>query len=773
MVLFCRTFDLEHDPQISAWQQQTGRLRKVAVGQLPEASVREVVDRAGGSFESLGPASRSLLKQVSHLKMWVDIFKSTHSASQAETPLALLREFWKTRYDDLRKRGILRADADRILDGLVRFMDEQATLAAPESRVRWSGEEEEAFRSLQILQVDNGQVTFCHQSYLDYLLAERLIVEIEQRKRTVRQWLGSQTRQSLFQRERLRLILGYLRDENPDEYLVTLQDLLSAEEVRFHLQLLVLQFIGQLTDPWEQELALILGLLEEPRWRSHVLAEIIGSGSSGWLERLDDSGHLKAWLKQDDELRNPVLRLLRRFVETAGDRVAQLLESFERISDDWDRECIWVLGQHPEKDSERLFELRLRLARKGVYEYVHWRALAEVDLRRTAALLSSLIEYEAHARNMEGGTTSGQPRSDRDWHELGEVRLENHEVETLLVAWQALLRALGQFFKLRYDDDGIVDTLEPLIFADDWGPVLDFTQKVAGEILRRDWRQFRLFLEQEPTSSVSKALAMDALCHGPTDSGFADWVTGWLLSDLQVLPFRRSYDQRPWGIAAKFIARLSSCCSDVCFRALESSLLDFHEPGLLSHYRYRHQVTKKDLTLPSKAGATPYHLLPHLDANRRSPQAERRIQELNRKFDQALDRYPLMFQEFGEIGSSVDVSQRDALRRISDRGWHKIIGNKKASVSPSSPDLGTITAEQPERFAKLALSFPEGVDDLFLKAVLRGLAAKNPPQSLPQEDREHWQPASHATLETLLLLPRVQENPGYALHICWIINDLS
>lgn len=200
MVLFCRTFDLEHDPQISAWQRQTGRIRRVAVGQLPEASVREVVDRAGGSFESLAPASRSLLRQVSHLKMWVDIFKSTHSASQTETPLALLRQFWRTRYDDLRKRGISRADADRILDGLVRFMDEQATLAAPESRVRWSGEEEDAFRSLQILQADNGQVTFCHQSYLDYLLAERLIVEIEQGKRTVCQWLGSRTRQSLFQR---------------------------------------------------------------------------------------------------------------------------------------------------------------------------------------------------------------------------------------------------------------------------------------------------------------------------------------------------------------------------------------------------------------------------------------------------------------------------------------------------------------------------------------------------------------------------------------------
>lgn len=186
---------------------------------------------------------------------------------------------------------------------------------------------------------------------------------------------------------------------------------------------------------------------------------------------------------------------------------------------------------------------------------------------------------------------------------------------------------------------------------------------------------------------------MDALYHGPTDSGFADWATGWLLSDLQLLPFRRSYDQKPWRIAAKLIAHLSSCCSEGCFRALENSLLDFHEPRLLPHYRYRHKVTTKiGLTFPSRAGATPYHLLPHLDAKRRSPPAERRIQELKRKFDPALDRYPPMFQEVGEIGGSVGVSQGDALRRINDRGWHKIIRNKKASASPFSPELGTISA---------------------------------------------------------------------------------
>lgn len=793
VVLFCRTFDLEHDPQISAWQRQTGRIRRVAVGQLPAASVREVVDRVGGSFESLSPASRSLLRQVSHLKMWVDIFKSTHSASQAETPLALLRQFWRTRYDDLRKRRISRADADRILDGLVRFMDEQATLAAPESRARWSREEEEAFRSLQILQVDNGLVTFCHQSYLDYLLAERLILEIEQGKRTVRLWLGGRTRQSLFQRERLRLILGYLRDENPAEYLTTLQDLLSADEVRFHLQLLAFQFLGQLPDPWEQELALLLRLLEEPRWRLHVLAEIIGSGSSGWLERLDDSGHLKVWLEQDNELRNPVLHLLRRFAETVGDRVAQLLEPWEGNGEAWARECIWVLGQSPEKDSERLFELRLRLVRKGVYEYTRWRALAEADLRRTAVLLSSLIEYEVHARDKDETKTFG--RRDRDWHDLGQVPLENQQTETLVFAWQTLLRALGRFFTFNHDGDGSDDTLEPLLFDElSWDAVLNFTRNIAGEILRRDWRRFRLLLEEDQASRVC-FLAMEALCQGPTDSDFADWGVSWLLEDPKRLPFRRSYDHRPWGIAANLVAHLSSFCSEKCFRTLESFLLDFHEPRLLIHYRYRREVTAQiGLTLPSWAGATPYHLLPHLNAKRRSPQAERRIQELKRKFDQALERYPLMFQGVGGIGGSVGspISQWDILRKISDKSWRGIIKNKdiqrrsmawrssrpgyieEASVSTFSSDLRAITKEQPERFARLALSFPGNVDRLFLLAVLEGLASKGPPQSLlTQEGRDHWQPASHATLEELLLLPRVQELPDYALRVCRILENYS
>lgn len=792
IVVCCRTVDLEHDPQILAWVVNQRKLaRKVRVEELSEDQVSAAVARVAGTdaFSKLRSREVALLRSPLHLTLWAELSSGREPSPNFMTAANLIDRFWATRYDDLAERDVPRSRAKEIFAQVVDAMGEGVSLSIPSWPLDASQAEREALTSLHILQISDdstlpGFVSFCHQSYLDHLVARRLIEEIRSGSADLLDWLGERDRQTLFRREQLRLVLGSLREEAQPQYLATLRQILHAgDAVRFHLRLLVLQFFSQLRDLRFGEVEIVLELLEDPEWRPHVV-DSVAVGSAPWVRAFAERGIIRRWLTSDQEnLVDAALRLLRSVADKVGDLVAESLEPFEGSSSEWSQRCQRVLPFHAERDSDRLFQLRARLVRRGLddADHVKWKNLHDSDFSRFTTLLECRLEAIAHGE-------SGDP--DRDlggrliaWSRLGEIEpLEEIEAPELEEAWRCLVPktalALRRGREDRMFDGTTVESFK--LDLEDHMPLLRLLQGLGRELL---WRESSVPLE--PPDNVPalprlhETLLLAAIREGPPTEQHATQVIEWLQEDPTRLLLRFRQKDSPWSLSGAAVALASQHCSKAAFEGLQELILDYWEPWVTDRYRrYREWHLESALgvlCLPTQAGATAHHLLPCLPAERISADARRRIQQLERKFAGVS---PVSFSglDRGHSGTvSSPLDRDDRADRLSDQAWLELMvsdrvpprqpghlsrrvegGFEESSVEMFASSLRRVTERQPERFARLALQIPSEAPIEYLRRIVDGLGLDSAPDHLGSDEKEHWSPASHTSLEAVLNLPRVR-----------------
>jgi len=165
VVLACRTFDLEHDPEISGWlKESTGvKCRRVEVKALSEDTIKRVVEAFGKDFGTMLPKQKRIVQSPLHLAMWAELARGGEIGG-FQTSVQLIRNFWKSRYKDLAKAGITAAQVNEVIDRLMEHMERRGKVSAPYSLVTDRQKEVEAMQSLSILRTTGSQVNFCHQS---------------------------------------------------------------------------------------------------------------------------------------------------------------------------------------------------------------------------------------------------------------------------------------------------------------------------------------------------------------------------------------------------------------------------------------------------------------------------------------------------------------------------------------------------------------------------------------------------------------------------------
>lgn len=789
VVVCCRTFDLEHDPQLRGWEQEIKNLRRIEVQQLSPEDVTAAIQRTAegrGGVPTLRPKEQELLRHIHHLQMWLTIYASTATPPVFDTSWSLMAQFWANRLDELAKAGMSRERAEELERRFVEALDEGAILAAPVRRLGSIAQSEvNLYQRLHVLDVNaiRGTFTFCHQSYQDYLVAKHLLAELDQRtseegSRRVVAWLGSKEKQSLFRREQLRLLLGALRAEEHEVYLPTLRELLpivqpdAESPIRFHLRLLALQLLGQLGDPRPREVDLVLALLDEPFWSEHVLEEVV-RGQVSWFNVLDEHGRLEAWLAGADRIRDKAMEMLLYVVEKCGDQVARLLEPYVERDEAWTRRIIWVLRSNPSQDSDALFELRLRLAKDGSYtpDHVEWDKLALSHPERFVLLICYVLMAFAASISRGSTRTRAGRRSEIDWYGLEKVNASVIPSKDWATTWSMLFRTVSLVVQVRKYEGEPAHVLESYAvqFAT-LQPLLRLLKNMAGALLEESWSDF--VTRGEELSRVDRrgeVLFLDSLVEGPAIPEFADWVLSWLMADPWRARLRVRRNSGIWSLPGQLIERYAPVSSQDTYGRLEQWLLDYREPDALSKYRHRHDwiCGRGDLTYPSSFGETPHHLLPKLPVERRSAKIESRIKELERKFP------PLASSEKEEEGRSGWVASplsEDSKARMTDEDWLSIATNERlparsgkwkfrgdrieeASVETFTSEFRSMAQRQPERFGKLALRLPVTVNPAFLNAIVAGLAW---PGDRNGQTSSEWTAPSHAVLEEVLVLPAVQ-----------------
>lgn len=801
VVLACRTYDLEHDPEIRNWLPDSPQQKccRIEVKALSEEAVKRVVESLGRGFATVLPREKRILQSPQHLAMWAELARAGE-VQGFQTGVQLMRQFWENRYRELARAGVPPAQADEVIDRLAAYMQDKGRISVPYTLVADRPTEVQAMHSLGILHTTGSQVIFCHQSYLDFRIATRLLREVHQGKGTVRAWLGDKSRQSLFRREQLRQVLALLSEEAPHDFVASVQDLLQSPDTRFHLKHLVLELLGQMEEPGAPLLAYLRGLLEASYWRDHVL-ETVCSARLPYVKWLVKEGIITRWLESSEQKdAGAACWLLRSVADLAPDLVAAVLEPYADRNEEWGKRVLGSLSWDEENDSDRMFALRLRLARRGIArEWPKWGDLAAKHPRRVIQLIEAVASTwttdNLHEHDLAGQRAARRSHSRFERWDGGDLAaLKKVASEIPDFTWDALMPHVERLTTpvgnqsgglAIWQDGGHLQVHERYTGAE--RGVVELLIEAGRCVAGRNGQAFigRTRALRDSTSPITQVILLEAYVALP--AGHANEALLWLMADPSRLALGSGEKEPEWMPAARLIKAHSPHCSEGVFRQLEESLVHYHAGDERRNAEWCLKGWREGW-FNDFWGRAQHFFLPALCPKRRRPETTGLIGVLERKFA-GYEPWRFLrsgYHTGGWVGSPLPSNK---LERVSDKAWLGIVGNKdilpehsghskqvgKDSVAEStvrmfSRDLAQVSKRFPERFARLALRFPENVHPHYIGAVLEGLKQTKPADG-SEAEKAGWHPAPIDLVEAVLAKFASGHDREVASEFCWLVHD--
>lgn len=270
IVLSARTFEYEHDVRLRSIAAESVELQLPAWSQVLALLESKHIRAAGWPADA-----QEVLRSPQALTTYLQL-SERHRSEPLSSYHAMLDRLWVERV--LRgPSGVVRS---QMLGTIADAMAEEESLWLPRTRFEDENGNLDALIASGILTANTLglSIGFAHQTMFDHALARAYSQE---RGRLSSYVLERQS--SLFVRPKIWAALSYLRATDSQIYETELTSLWTANDLRRHLRLLLIDFLGQQTNPSDEEALLMERALRTPDERA--LAFRAMAGSSGWFKR--------------------------------------------------------------------------------------------------------------------------------------------------------------------------------------------------------------------------------------------------------------------------------------------------------------------------------------------------------------------------------------------------------------------------------------------------------------------------------------------------------
>lgn len=274
IVLSCRAFDFRHDRRLQGLSAKEIRLEP-----LGAQEVQRVLKDHGIAPGILSQPFVEGLRAPQHLKTFLALLDGKNRIPVFDTYQQMLEALWQERV--LGPEGDQKRE--RLLVDIATYMAKEEELSAPVARFSAYKHQLDQLEAAGILQrEDKRRIAFTHQTWFAFTRARLFITSDERLCDYVQQRSGS-----LFVRATVWSALVNLREASPRRYHGQLDALWKMPELRIHLRALLLEFLGQLDDPRDEEAAILLPVLKQEGYLRRVaLGAMVGS--QGWFRRIAD-----------------------------------------------------------------------------------------------------------------------------------------------------------------------------------------------------------------------------------------------------------------------------------------------------------------------------------------------------------------------------------------------------------------------------------------------------------------------------------------------------
>lgn len=326
-VISCRTFEQKHDPALRNVDATVVRL------ELPEwSTVHSVLSAKGLRAETWSQDIQQVLRSPHALDTFLSLLGNATEPEALRSFHGLQEKQWETQVlcDASGKRGAT-------LHHLAKLMADREVLGIPLVQVEERNPEIKALAAAGLLRVDlgPGRVEFRHQTLYEFVRARSFLEESGRLTETVRAHQGS-----LRIRPQLWHALGYFRGASPEDYGAEIHKLWEAD-LRPHLKMLLIEFLGLQTAPILAERQLVEQTMGDP-W---FLPRFIGAavGSPGWFEILSTT-HFPRLMALPENQAKMLVPLLRQALCFNSDSVVDLVRRHWLSNKDRDILSWEVLG---------------------------------------------------------------------------------------------------------------------------------------------------------------------------------------------------------------------------------------------------------------------------------------------------------------------------------------------------------------------------------------------------------------------------------------------
>jgi nucleoside phosphorylase len=309
VLLSARTFEFNHDVRLRAIDADS-----VTLALPPWHEVKEELASVGIDPDFWPEKARDVVRIPQALKTFIGLVGAGRK-EPFTTYQAMLEQLWQDRIasaDD--SESLIKLAAD-----LAGQMAEEEALWLAVARY---DDRLGPLRRLEalgfIVRSENKlSVAFSHQTVFDYVLARTFV-----RNAGLLSTYVLERQDSLFVRAKIWSALNYLREAEVGSYERELRSIWETKGLRRHLRLLLIEFLGQVSQPLEFEKTFVAEVLASAELRLFGLKAI--STNTAWFEHFASTAIRDAMSGPDPEA-NQALRILIASWKNHGERVAQLI----------------------------------------------------------------------------------------------------------------------------------------------------------------------------------------------------------------------------------------------------------------------------------------------------------------------------------------------------------------------------------------------------------------------------------------------------------------
>lgn len=234
IIVSCRSFDLEFDPQLSVLEDET----QIELGTLSNDEVETVVNKLQeGLYKKLNEKTISILQTPQHLNVFCKVFTGNKKKNKSFTSITeLYDELWR-QCIELVEVDINKNIAEGILYNLAQKIYQDETLTPQWDYDTNSSKEANYLISQGLIEQIGNRATFFHQSMYDYVFAR---LYTKENRQFIKELLAEEKHQGLFIRSTVNVVLDYERAKNIKQYNEDVQAILFSGKIRPHIQLMFL-----------------------------------------------------------------------------------------------------------------------------------------------------------------------------------------------------------------------------------------------------------------------------------------------------------------------------------------------------------------------------------------------------------------------------------------------------------------------------------------------------------------------------------------------------